>query len=164
MSEVLKNSNEYLDQETKEVFEYCLESTNNILELQKRLIDIYNDYYNKEMKYFEGELESFTRKDIDEAANCLGEIGYIQYQQLVANYESIPKFKYIKELSNPEVKKHINSTVKRYLDEFSINANKQRKVIEDLTYQPNMAELTKEEHIEVEKRVFMKVYRKLMLL
>jgi hypothetical protein len=54
------------------------------------------------------------------------------------------------------VNEHITTAVKKYLAEFSKDEEGQRKNVEHITYQPNMDELTKEEHIELEKDIFYK--------
>ncbi|MBY7142369.1 hypothetical protein KFZ56_04520 [Virgibacillus sp. NKC19-3] len=154
LTDVLNESESQLTQKSRNTFDFCLERINVILSLQERIIEIYNDFQQKNQNFHDGYEENFTRQDMEEAANYLGEIGYIQYRQIVANYETIPKFKYIKELNSPEVKRYITSNVKGYLSIFSKGEKKQLKNIEHVTYQPNMEELTKEEHIEVEKEVF----------
>ncbi|TFJ90237.1 hypothetical protein [Lentibacillus salicampi] len=156
LSDVLNETGIHLTQENKSVFNYCLDRINLILELQERMVKIYNDFQQKNQKFHDGDEENFTRQDMDEAANYLGEIGYIQYRQVLGIYEYIPKFKYIKELNNPEIKKFITADVKGYLTEFSKGEKEQLKNVEHITYQPNMEELTKEEHIELEKEVFYK--------
>src|SRR5699024_2918028 len=154
LSGVLNDTGDSLDQESRSVFKYCLERIDLILNLQERMIELYRDFLQKNQKYHEGDKENFTRQDMNEAANCLGEMGYIQYKQVVSIYEFIPKFKYIKKLNNPKVNEHITTAVKKYLAEFSKDEEGQRKNVEHITYQPNMDELTKEEHIELEKDIF----------
>ncbi|WP_174614158.1 hypothetical protein [Virgibacillus ihumii] len=147
-TDVLNNGENYLKQEDKKEIAYCLERINLILDLQDRLGKIYEEFYQKTKKFHEGFIENFTNSDIEEAVNYMGEIDYIQYKQLVANYESIPKFKYIKELEIPELKKYKTNAVRSYLEEFSINQGRQRKRIDSLKFQTDMETLTKEEHIE----------------
>lgn len=156
LSDVLNDVGDSLDQESRSVFTYCLERVDLILNLQERIIELYRDFHQNNQKFHEGDKENFTRQELDESANYLGEIGYIQYRQVVAIYEFIPKFKYIKELNNPEVNKHVTASVKKYLAEFSRDEEGQRKNVEHLTYQSNMDELTKEQHIKLEKDIFYK--------
>lgn len=156
LSDVLNEVADYLTPEIKDVFEFCLNRINLILKFHERLQDIFQSISEKIDKYFDGEKENFTKQDMREEANYLGEIGYIQYRQIMAIYEFIPKFRYIQELNNLEVDKYITTLVKKYLAEFSKGEKEQLKNIEHVTYQNNMEELTREEHIELEKEVFFK--------
>ncbi|WP_404451916.1 hypothetical protein LG329_16435 [Virgibacillus necropolis] len=151
LMDVLKEVCNHLTSEEKNVFEYCLERIDLMLELQGRIQEMYGEFEQKAKRYRDGVEEEITKQDIEEAANYLGEVGFIQYRQVVAVYEYIPKFRYIKEMNNPEVKKYITTTVDGYLDEFSINEEEHRKNVERISIQPNMSDLTKEEHIELEK-------------
>ncbi|MBY7142347.1 hypothetical protein KFZ56_04405 [Virgibacillus sp. NKC19-3] len=153
---VLNEEGNHLMLEIREVFDYCLERINLILSMQKRVVEIYNDFQQKNQKYHDGYDENVTRRNIDETVNYLGELDFLQYQQIVAIYEYIPKFNYIKELNNPEIKKHITTAVKTYLAEFSKGEKEQLKNIESVKFQTNMDELTKEEHIERAKEDFYK--------
>lgn len=134
--DVLNEIGVHLSEESRDVFEYCLERINLILNLQGRIIDLYDDFQQKNQEFHNGVKENFTKQDMEEAANYLGEMGYIQYRQVLAIYKFIPKFKYIKRLKNPEVKKYITPAVKRYLAEFSQEQRKQLKNVEHVTYQP----------------------------
>ncbi|WP_079527888.1 hypothetical protein [Halobacillus hunanensis] len=145
-----------LTSEEKNVFDYCLERINLMLELQGRLQEMYGEFEQKAKRYRDGVEEELTKQDIEEAANNLGEVGFIQYRQVVAVYEYIPKFRYIKEMNNPEVKKYITATIDGYLGEFSVNEEEHRKNVERISLQPNMGDLTKEEHIELEKSMIYK--------
>lgn len=151
LMDVLKECRNHLTSEEKNVFDYCLERINLMLELQERIEEIYGEFHQKSKRYLDGVEEEFTKQDIEEAANYLGEVGFIQYRQVVAVYEYIPKFRYIKEMNNPEVKKYITATVEDYLGEFSEGEEEHRKNVDKLSFQPNMDDLTKEEHIELEK-------------
>lgn len=143
-----------LTEENKIFFENSLNEINIIVELQERLIELYKTFYSQTERLHTGEKDTITRRDIDEAANYLGEVGYIQYRQLVANYNSISKFKHIININNPEINKYIRDDVKRYLVEFSQHETRQKKRIDSISYQPHMDRLTKKEHIEVEKKNF----------
>ncbi|GAA0588696.1 hypothetical protein GCM10009001_00720 [Virgibacillus siamensis] len=154
LSDVLNGADFYLTEEGKNVFEYCLKGTELILNLQERIIKIYQNTEQKIKMYQDGTLINFSKNDLEELANYLGEVDYIQYRQLVADYESIPKYKYIKEMENSPVGEYITPAVKRYLEEFSKNESGQRKRIEHISFQPNMEGLTKKEHIEGAKKAF----------
>lgn len=156
LMDVLREGCNHLTSEENNVFEYCLERINLIAELQGRIQEMYGEFEQKARRYRDGVEEEFTKQDIEEAANNLGEFGFIQYRQVVAIYEYIPKFRYIKEMNNPEVKKYITATIDGYLGEFSINEEEHRKSIEKISLQPNMGDLTKEEHIELEKSIIYK--------
>ncbi|GGK08663.1 hypothetical protein GCM10007063_33830 [Lentibacillus kapialis] len=156
LSDVLNEGGNHLTQESKDIFNFCLERIQVILNLQERIINIYDDFQQKNQKYHDGDEENITRQDMEKKAKYLGEIDYIQYRQVVAIYEYIPKFKYIKELNDPEVKKHMTTAVKRYLTEFSKGEEEQLENIERVKFQPNMEELTREEHIEGAKKDFYK--------
>ncbi|HLR62761.1 MAG TPA: hypothetical protein VK097_10010 [Lentibacillus sp.] len=120
------------------------------------MVEIYSDFQQKSQNYRDGDEENFTKRDIEEAVNYFAEISYLQYRQIVAMDECKPKFKYIKELNDPDVKKHKNIAVKSYLAQYSKDDKVQSKDNEYATYQRNMKKLTKEEHIEVEKEDFYK--------
>ena len=155
-SNVLNEPGNHLSQETRDSFDFCLEKVNLIFSLQERILEIYNDFKQKNQKYHNGDEKNFSKQDIEEAVNYFAEIRYIQYRQALAMNECIPKFKYIKELNDPNVKKHKNIANKRYLAQYSKDDEEQFKEYEHATYQRNMEELTKEEHIEVEKEAFYK--------
>ncbi|ASN05372.1 hypothetical protein [Virgibacillus necropolis] len=154
--DVLREGCTHLTSEERNAFEYCLERINLMLELQGRIKEMYDEFEQKAKRYLDGVEENFIKQDIEEAANNLGEFGFIQYRQAVAIYEYIPKFRYIKEMNNPEVKKYITETIDGYLGEFSINEEEHRKNVERISFQPNMGDLTKEEHIEIEKSIIYK--------
>ncbi|WP_449354443.1 hypothetical protein ACUL41_15290 [Virgibacillus natechei] len=156
LSDVLNEPEELLTQEIRNNFNFCLLRMNLILSLQERILEIYNDFQQKNQKYHDGDDENFTKQDIEEAATYLGEIDYIQYSQVLASDECIPKFKYIKELNNPDVKKHKTIAVRKYLAEFLKGEKQQNKNAEYVTYQQNMKELSKEEHIKFQKEAFNK--------
>ncbi|SFA91050.1 hypothetical protein SAMN04488072_103213 [Lentibacillus halodurans] len=156
LSDVLYEAGNDLTKEIRSVLNYCLERIKLITSLQERLVEIYHDFQQKNQKLHDKEKENFTIQDLKEAAHYLGELDYIQYRQIVAIYEYIPKFKYIKKINNQEVKKHMTTAVKRYLVEFSKGEEEQRKSIESVKFQSNMEELTREEHIEGAKKGFYK--------
>ncbi|WP_430784483.1 hypothetical protein VBD025_08580 [Virgibacillus flavescens] len=143
-----------LRQEDKNVFETCLSAILKILELQEYLIKSFEEFYLKVTKLHEGEINVITKDDIEEMVNYLGEVGYIQYTQLLTQYRTISKFGYIKNTSEPNISKYITDDVSSYLVEFSSHKKQLNEQIKSITYQTEMDRLTKEEHIEVEKKNF----------
>ncbi|QKY69792.1 hypothetical protein [Lentibacillus sp. CBA3610] len=150
-SNVLDEPGDHLSQDTRNTFNFCLERANIMLSLQERIVEIYSDFEQKYQKFHDGNEENFTKRDVEEAVNYYAEISYLQFRQVTAMNECIPKFKYIKELKSPAVKKHKNIAVRRYLTQYS---KEQPKDHEFATYQRDMEKLTKEEHIEAKKEHF----------
>ncbi|WP_217589289.1 hypothetical protein [Lentibacillus saliphilus] len=156
LSNVLNDVGDKLTLETKHAFEFCLERVDLILKLQDRLIDICQKNNENADQYFKGELSNFTKEDMEEAVNDLGEIDYIQYKQLMAIYEYIPKFKHIRDLKNKDVDRLKTASVKKYILEFSKGEKEQLHTLKSIEFQPYMDTLTKEQHIEGAKSDFYK--------
>ncbi|MUV39194.1 hypothetical protein JNUCC1_03067 [Lentibacillus sp. JNUCC-1] len=137
-----------LHDEDKSEYQYSLKRIHSILNLQDRLKEIYNTTAKKQEQYHNGSIEVISREDIQEAARSLGEVDFIQYRQVLAIHELIPKLKYIKNMENEQLIRFKTSAVKRYLVEFSKGENEQLKNVKKIEFQSNMQSLTKEQHIQ----------------
>ncbi|MUV39195.1 hypothetical protein JNUCC1_03068 [Lentibacillus sp. JNUCC-1] len=75
---------------------------------------------------------------------------------MLAIYEFIPKFNYIRGLRNQKINRFKTDEVKRYLEEFSKGENQQLENVKRIEFLLNLRELTMEQHIHEANKLFYK--------
>lgn len=96
LEEVLKAGS--LDTNESKVFNRCLESIQEDINLQDKFIHLFTEYDQKIDKIISQTIY-FTKDDVDFVLKRLVELDYIQYTQLKSQYDIVTDFEYIKKKS-----------------------------------------------------------------
>ncbi|GGA81474.1 hypothetical protein [Ornithinibacillus halotolerans] len=148
-----------VDEEDKQVVSKCLGSIQSNLNLQDRIVEIYNSFHQKEEKIQKGEVKFCTDEYLEFTLDCLWEIEYLQYTQFTLQYDAIPLLEYIKKLTNKNrnVKKLVSSEINLYLKEFIKSKDSLFNSIKNLTFHPEIApEVSKDRHMTLARDTLLK--------
>ena len=153
LEKVLQNVS--LSTNEKMIFEEGNQALQTIINLQQQLITAYKTFLEREQKVELGEINIITKKHINEVLNFINTFDYIQFTQLTTQYNQISAFKEINKLAykNADIQPFMDSAVKTYLEEFVISKANLRKNINKVTHVPHIEQLSKEEHIEIARKV-----------
>src|SRR5699024_8871719 len=127
------------------------------LDLQQELVEKYEQFVNENQKLYDGSKLYFTKDDVHDALDVIGDVEYIQYTQLTLQYEAIDDFKQLFTMAKKDrhLQAYLDSDTKTYLREFISSKANLKNNIKKLTYQKGMEELPKDQFKELVKRLTM---------
>lgn len=156
---------EHLVNGDRELLQTCLHSLHLIIELQQQLIDGYKEFLSNAKQIQLKQNSLITKEYVNGILNFLGEFDYIQYTQMSTQYNTIDEFSKLYEIIKhySDLNKALDEETKAYLKKFIQSKSNLYKNIKKLAFQPNMEQLSKEEHIKVAKKITLENIEKIKI-